>query len=72
MLSKREKQELQYLGESRTPLWGGHLVRGEPLQDPDLIRWVALEIVKPVYNEGYMGYILTDRGRRLINDLERG
>jgi hypothetical protein len=72
MLSKRDKQELRHLAQSEQPLWGGHLIRGEPALDPDLIRWVALGIVKPIYNDGYMGYILTDRGRFLIGHLEQG
>lgn len=52
MLSKRERTELTYL--LNHPLsWGGHLQRGQRLNDPMMIRWLDAGLIEAVDKKGY-------------------
>ncbi len=53
-LPEDEKRELQYLGRSHHPLWGGHLGRGEPLSDRTMQRWLDLGLIKRIDDKGYL------------------
>jgi len=61
-LTEQEKVELAYLAQ-KNYLWGGHLKRGEPLNDPHMIRWRDLGLIEAVDT---IGYRITDAGRRAI------
>lgn len=60
ILTKLERWMLEDLGRSEQPLWGGHLKRGEPVNDPDMRRWIENGLIEAVGTEGYR---LTDAGR---------
>ena len=65
-LTKQEVVELTYLSK-RHYLWGGHLKRGELLNDPHMIRWRDLGLIEAV---GTTGYRITPVGLRAINSME--
>lgn len=59
MLSERAKSELRWLASQHRPVWGGHLERGQSLDDSDLKDWLSLGLVE----QSGMGYIITKAGR---------
>lgn len=62
-----ERMQLEYLGRSPKPLWGGHLSRNEPIPDGDVKRWLDngwIEVAKD-----RSGYVLTDLGRNILPTL---
>lgn len=61
-LSTMELLQLRYLARHQ-PLWGGHLQRGERLNDPDMVRWIERGWIEP---DGTIGYRLTEDGQRAI------
>lgn len=68
-LTQRETAELRYLARSQTPLWGGHLERGEPITDVQMQRWVDLGLIKAVGTRGYIatGLCRASLGRKIID-----
>ena len=57
--------ELLYLARENKPVWGGHLKRGEPLNDDGLKRALADGIIKQI---GLEGYVITVKGRKMLGD----
>lgn len=53
-ITKREAVELRYLQRQRSPIWGGHLQRGQRLSDPQMQRWLDAGLIERVGNEGYV------------------
>ena len=62
-----ERMQLEYLGRSYKPLWGGHLGRGEPLTDGDMKRWLDNGWI--AIADDRTGYVLTDLGRSIMPTL---
>ena len=62
-----ERLQLEYLGRSTKPLWGGHLSRGEPLPDGDMKRWLNAGWIAVADDK--TGYVLTDLGSIAIREL---
>lgn len=62
-MTQRDKMHLGYLAKAVSPLWGGHLQRGEPISDPDMRRWVELGWIEQV---GHDGYVLSAKGEQLL------
>lgn len=60
------KQELVWLARQRWPVWGGHLVRGEPLRDAQMRAWIDDGIIEAV-EQPCKGYVLTEKGRALTS-----
>ncbi len=63
-----ERMQLEYLGRSSVPLWGGHLARNEPITDGDMKRWLDNGWIEVVADRS--GYVLTDLGRSMLPTLK--
>ena len=63
-----ERMQLEYLGRSPKPLWGGHLSRNESVTDSDMRRWIDNGWIEVV--EDRSGYRLTDLGRSVLPTLK--
>ena len=64
------EMELRYLSRQRTPIWSGPLQRGVDMlaTDPSLRYLVEHGYVKQL---GDKGFVITDKGRKLIANAER-
>lgn len=60
-----ELAELEYLASADYPLWGGHLLRGEPISAPEMKRWLRDGLIEAV-EQPRVGYIITKKGRVYI------
>jgi hypothetical protein len=60
-----EIEELRYLANADYPLWGGHILRGEPITAPEMQRWVNEGLIRAV-DQPRVGYMITDKGRAYI------
>ncbi len=56
---------LQWLGNQSSPMWGGHLERGEPISDPEMRGWLDRGLIEAVDHPS-KGYILTEKGRAYV------
>ena len=63
-----ERSQLEYLGRSNVPLWGGHLARGEPVTDGGMKRWIDNGWIEVAADR--TGYVLTDAGRAALPTLK--
>ena len=63
-----ERLQLEYLGRSNLPLWGGHLSRDEPLPGGDMKRWLDNGWIEVTPQRD--GYVLTDLGRSVLPTLK--
>lgn len=64
-IDKNTRLHLRWLDQqSDIPMWGAHIVRGEPLTDPDIKAWLDAGLIK--LDPTGRGYIITDNGRRAI------
>lgn len=57
--------ELQWLSRQHLPMWGGHLERGEPINDRTLLAWVNAGLIEAV-DKPCVGYVLTEKGRAYL------
>ena len=62
-----ERLQLEYLGRSAKPLWGGHLSRNEPVTDANMRRWIDSGWIEVASDRS--GYVLTDLGRSILPSL---
>ncbi len=62
-----ERLQLEYLRRSTEPLWGGHLQRGEPVTDGDMMRWIDNGWIEVAPDRS--GYVLTELGRSALPTL---
>ncbi len=63
-----ERAQLEYLGRSGRPLWGGHLSRNEPITDGEMRRWIDNGWIEVAADRS--GYVLTDAGRAALPTLK--
>lgn len=62
-MTAREIVELKWLAGRYSAVWGGHLQRGQPLNDPQMKRWLELGLIEQV---GIEGYRISAAGRAAI------
>jgi hypothetical protein len=62
-LTRLDVQELAFLAKQRSLIWGGHLQRGQPLNDQHMVSWLANGLIERVGNEGYR---ITPAGRAAL------
>lgn len=68
-ISRRDLQELKWLGKQNRPCWGGHILRGEELQDNDVLRWLSMGLIELVDHRPKglgAGYCLTGAGETFV------
>lgn len=49
------------------PRFGGHIERGEPLTDPNLLAWLRDGLIE--LDPTKRGYVITDKGRDAIDKV---
>lgn len=68
VLTAKDRLVLAWLGEHPYS-WGAHVKRGDPITDPDMVRWVNFGLIEyhaPWTPTGNGGYTLTDKGRAAL------
>ncbi len=65
-MDRTRRLELQWLARQSTPMWGGHLERGQPISDPQMRAWVEDGVIERV-DHPRLGYVITEKGRALIS-----
>lgn len=64
-LTKLERLELSWLSRQSHPVWGGHLARGEPVEQTGLARFVRMGVIEEA---SQFGYRITAKGRAAIRE----
>ena len=62
-ISSIDRVLLSFLAAQEDPVWGGHLERGEPLNDAAMIGWLDRGWIEQVEDKGYR---ITDSGREQL------
>ena len=62
ILPKKDVRQLRWLDRQRSPVWGAHLKRGDPITDPSMQSWLDQGLIQQIGE----GYVLTNYGRKLI------
>lgn len=69
-LSNREISQLRTLSRAGVPLWGGPLTRGQKIDDPEILKWLSLGLIRQM-DAPTPGFLITDAGRAALNDIQR-
>lgn len=64
-----ERAELYWLARQATPVWGGPLMRGESIRDPQMLHWIKGGIIEQWTVGPVLGFRLSDRGREYLASL---
>lgn len=61
----RANMELKWLSNQHRPVWGGHIERGDPISDQQMLQWLADGIIEAV-KQPNVGYVITNKGRKFL------